>query len=414
MPMWSHSRIGAFEQCPKRYFFRYVDKPDVEKIDSIEAFLGSRVHDSLEQLYRDGRMHKEVTLQELLDEFEKGWLKHYHDGIKIVRRRYNAENYFKVGQRCLQDYYRRYHPFNQSRTLGLEERIVIDLDMHGDYKLQGYIDRLSQAGDGHYEIHDYKTSNSLPMQGHFDLDRQLALYQIGVERRFGDARHVDLVWHYLQYDRELRSRREPEALDQLRYDTIGAIQSIEAQTEKGDFPTRESVLCDWCEFYSVCPAKKHLSQIQELSPEQYREDDGVKLVEEYVRIRDEKRDAVKQADAALERLEEAIIAYAQRDELEVIAGVENKLKVKLRHGLKVPAIADDPIKVQALKEKLKAMGVWEDVSQLNRFALDRLLDGDDLTVDQKQLLQSEMIPDIGARITVSRLSDSERDRMLED
>jgi putative RecB family exonuclease len=412
MPLWSHSRIGAFEQCPKRYFFRYVEKPDVDKIDSIEAFLGSRVHDSLEQLYRDVRMHKDVTLQELLDEFEKGWQKHYHDGIKIVRRRYTAENYFKVGQRCLQDYYRRHHPFSQSRTLGLEERIVIDLDMHGEYKLQGYIDRLSQAGDGHYEIHDYKTSNSLPMQQHFEEDRQLALYQIGVERRFGDARRVDLVWHYLQFDRELRSQREPEALDQLRYDTIGAIQSIEAQSEKGDFPTRESALCDWCEFYSICPAKKHLFQLQELPPNEYRDNDGVKLVEEWVRLTAEKKEVERRVDAEMGRLREAVIAYAEHNELEVIAGVENKLRVKLRHGLKVPAVADDPIKVQALKSKLQAMGVWDDVSQLNRFALDRLLDGDELTIEQKRLLQSEMIPDLGARITVSRLS--ERDRLLED
>ncbi|MFW6122283.1 MAG: hypothetical protein ACOC80_15480, partial [Petrotogales bacterium] len=38
-----------------------------------------------------------------------------------------------------------YYPFNQGKTIALEERILIDLDDAGEYKLQGYIDRVSEV-----------------------------------------------------------------------------------------------------------------------------------------------------------------------------------------------------------------------------------------------------------------------------
>lgn len=408
MPLWSHSRIQTFEQCPRRYAFRYIEKPEVDASESIEAFLGSRVHESLEQLYRDVRMTREVTEAELLDEYEKRWQKHFHDGVRIVRRRYTSEHYYAVGRRCLQDYYRRYQPFNQSRTLGLEERIVIDLDLQGEYRLQGYLDRVTQVGEGHYEIHDYKTSNSLPAQEHFDSDRQLALYQIGIERRFGDARRVDLVWHYLQFDREMKSKRDSSELNQLRFDTVGVIQSIQEETRKNEFPTHESNLCDWCEFMSVCPAKKHLYSLQEATPEVFREDDGVKLVDAWARMLQKRREVQQDTNREMERLKEAIRHFALKHQLEVLVGTEYKLRVKFGSGLKVPVRAEDPALFEALVNRLKALGLYSDVTALDRHAVLRLLEEGTLSEEKRRQLVERLVPDEGIRISTSRLSDRER------
>jgi len=86
-----------------------------------------------------------------------------------------------MGKKFIGDYYERYYPFNQGKVLGIERPVFINLDDQGEYKLRGYIDRIDQAKDGIYEIHDYKTSKSLPEQSKMDEDRQLALYQIGVQ-----------------------------------------------------------------------------------------------------------------------------------------------------------------------------------------------------------------------------------------
>ena len=48
--LYSHSRLSSFENCRKQFEFRYVLKIPSES-ESIEAFVGKRVHEILERLY---------------------------------------------------------------------------------------------------------------------------------------------------------------------------------------------------------------------------------------------------------------------------------------------------------------------------------------------------------------------------
>ena len=77
------------------------------------------------------------------------------DNIVIIKEGYNQDNYCKMAEKYISDYYRRYDPFDQGKTIAIEDRILISLDNSGYYKLQGYIDRLTEIKDGFYEIHDY-------------------------------------------------------------------------------------------------------------------------------------------------------------------------------------------------------------------------------------------------------------------
>ena len=52
MSLYSHSRLSTFQNCPRQYWFQYIEKPDIEKVDGIEAFMGFRAHDALESLYK--------------------------------------------------------------------------------------------------------------------------------------------------------------------------------------------------------------------------------------------------------------------------------------------------------------------------------------------------------------------------
>ncbi len=256
MPTYSHSKLSAFETCPLKYRYAYVDKVVLEKRpESVEAFMGKRVHETLEKLYSDRMLSKYDTLDDLLEFYDQSWGKHWSDDVNIVRKEFTPQNYHETGRRCIADYYGRYAPFEDGRTLGLEQMISININ---GYKLIGYIDRLTFRGDGRYEIHDYKTSRDLPAQSHFDEDRQLALYQIGVANMWKDAGQVDLVWHYLVHDREMRSNRAPDMLEQLKADVISEIHRIEDAEKDYDFPAVESGLCNWCEYRSLCPTSKHM------------------------------------------------------------------------------------------------------------------------------------------------------------
>ncbi|MCK5289943.1 MAG: PD-(D/E)XK nuclease family protein, partial [Candidatus Aenigmarchaeota archaeon] len=170
MTLYSHSRLSTFEQCPLKFRFRYIDKISVDAAQSIEAFLGSRVHETLEKLYIDLKFQKTNTLADLIKYFNELWKKNWNPTIKIVKKDYTEKNYRMMGEKFITDYYNRYKPFNNTRIMGIEDRVVIDLNGDGKFKLQGYIDRLAMKGEDTVEIHDYKTNSSLPLQDYLDRD----------------------------------------------------------------------------------------------------------------------------------------------------------------------------------------------------------------------------------------------------
>lgn len=214
MSTFSHSRIASYETCPLRYKYAYIAGIKVEAEDTVETFLGSRVHEALEKLYRNLQFEKLMSLKELLAFFTREWGKNWKDNIVIVKRDYTQENYRRMGERYLRDYYRKYKPFNKGKVLGLETTDFLPLDEGGRYKFFIRIDRLMDMGDGLYEVHDYKTNTALPKQGELDKDRQLAMYSLWVRRQFKDFKKVRLVWHFVAFDKELDSyRTESQKVD---------------------------------------------------------------------------------------------------------------------------------------------------------------------------------------------------------
>ena len=120
------------------------------------------------------------------------------------------------------------------------------------------------------------------LQSYFDSDRQLALYQLGVQDMFDDVREVDLVWHYLMFDKEIRSRRAQNDLSKLRSEIAALIQIIERAEAEYDFQAKETGLCDWCEYQSLCPKRMHIVKTGQMPLNKYLNDPGVLLVNHYV------------------------------------------------------------------------------------------------------------------------------------
>jgi len=326
MPVYSHSRISSFEKCPLQYRFRYIDKIKRDT-PGIEAFMGNRVHEVLEKLYRDLLMSKRPSLDELVTLYHRLWASNFSARVKIVKTEYTAAHYEAVGERCVVDYHQRYEPFDQAATLGLEERVEMSLDAANRYRLQGYIDRIARAGDGIYEIHDYKTSSSLPSNADLAKDRQLSLYQMAVEKRFKDAREVRLIWHYLAFDQELTSSRTSEQIEKQKTDAMRAIDAIEAARE---YPPHESPLCRWCDYRDICPVQKHLVKVEALPANEYMNEDGVRLVDRLAALQAQRRDVERD----IGRVEEAILAYAEKEGATALRGTEHQARLTGEPGPK--------------------------------------------------------------------------------
>ena len=127
MPTYSHSQLSTYENCPYQYKLSYIQKIKIDT-EGIEAFMGSRVHDVLEKLYRDLKMTKLNTLEELIDFYHQCWEKNWSETVQIIRKEYSAGDYRSLGEKCITDYYKHYYPFDQGRTLGLEETIYFPLE----------------------------------------------------------------------------------------------------------------------------------------------------------------------------------------------------------------------------------------------------------------------------------------------
>jgi putative RecB family exonuclease len=249
--LFSHSRLSSFDDCAKKYEYRYLLKIPRD-VESIEGFVGKRVHEVLERLYiATGKGHV-PTLPQVLHRYNALFDEHYDaERVRIVKTENSPDDYRANGERSLSNYYRRHYPFDADETLGLEEHVVFDLDEAGRYGIQGYVDRISRTRDGTIEIHDYKTSRWVPNQAKIDEDRQLAFYQIGIADRFGADNAVRLVWHYVFRNQTRSSTRTPEQLEALRAETVLRIDRILATTR---FEPRTSTLCGWCEYNDICPA----------------------------------------------------------------------------------------------------------------------------------------------------------------
>ena len=272
MTIYSHSRLNTFEQCPKKFKFKYLDKiiPSVET--SIEAHVGKSVHEALEWLYKEIKNEKLPALDEVLLEYKKSWDKEWDPNMKNPTKRFSTDEHYNRGIRFLLEYYMKHKPFDDN-TLDIEKKIIIILDEEGKYKLQGFIDRLVyNLETEEYEIHDYKTSGNLPNSEKIEKDRQLALYSIAIKEKFGHDKEVALVWHYLAFNRRIYSKRTNEQLDQLKKDTIELIENIESTKE---FPPKKSALCNWCEYKAICHAwNKDLPETKEEAEKILREADG--------------------------------------------------------------------------------------------------------------------------------------------
>lgn len=250
-PIFSHSRIASFENCPKQFEFRYVQKIESTS-ESIEAFVGKRVHEVLERLYLFAGRGQLPGIEKVVDRYHKLWEDAYDAlRVRIVREGSSLDSYRALGERCVRGYYLRHYPFDEGETLGLEKRVVFALDPEGRFRMQGIIDRISRARDGTIEVHDYKTGARVPNQKALDEDRQLALYQLGLAREFGERTPFRLIWHYVAKDVTRVSIRTPADLERLRAATIARIDEIQTATA---YPVRKSALCGWCEYRAICPA----------------------------------------------------------------------------------------------------------------------------------------------------------------
>lgn len=369
---FSPSKLSVYQNCPKRYQYRYVDKISRRR-KTPETVVGVAVHAAFEELYdlvTGGRVPALAEVQEIYArELEAEW-----DGTVVEKdARFSKADWKKVGADCVALYYEAHAPFSADRTVAVEKRVGFPITVDGrEYRIEGFVDRLALAPDGAFEIVDYKTAKSLPNQEHADEDWQLALYELAVRREWPDAKEVRLKWHYVRHGKTLVSVRDEAARAKLLADVTGLISKIKHDHE---FATKPSTLCDWCEYRDLCPLFRDEYRVAALPPEERAKDGAVKLVARYAEIEDRRKrlkDDLKVVEAERERVEDELAELAEKERISVIAGERAQASVTVKEETHLPTKTGDAEKHAELEAEVRKTGLWEEVARLDAHAL---LDG---------------------------------------
>lgn len=174
--LWSYSRIECFNDCPYRWFLKYIKK--CEETPQFYSSYGSFMHKLIEQFYR-GELTKEEMQTKFLFDFSKE--------VQGIRPQ---EGTVKKYIECGLQYLKRFEPFPYT-MLGVEKKVNFEI---GDIPFVGFIDYLGEK-DNELYIVDNKSRDLKPRSGKKqptvkdrELDemlRQLYIYSAAVKQEYG-------------------------------------------------------------------------------------------------------------------------------------------------------------------------------------------------------------------------------------
>lgn len=237
---WSYSRIGAFNDCPYRFFLRYIKQ--YKETDKFYASYGSFMHKLIERFYR-GELTKNEMLITFLSDFSKE--------VRGVRPKdTTVQKYIEAGCEYLKGF--SVFPFNM---IEVEKRVEFTI---GKYNFIGFIDYLGEM-DGKIYIVDNKSRNLKPRSNRDkptakdkELDlmlRQLYIYSVAIEQEYGVLPEA-LCFNCFRAGVFIK-----EQFDKQKYEEAKqwALDSIEKISHAEDFePNRDFFSC----FY-ICGVSDH-------------------------------------------------------------------------------------------------------------------------------------------------------------
>ncbi|WP_026454679.1 RecB family exonuclease [Saccharomonospora iraqiensis] len=287
------ARLGAFDDCPRRYRFAYLDRPAPRRTGAFaHNTMGAAVHAALKAVHElpvrrrtperaaalvtrhwQDAGFADAAQSALYAERARGWVAEY------VRRRlptgHDAPDHTDHAGHDHTDHAgheatdagddpvgRGDGDAGEGTVVGLERWVSAPVGPGGGSPtliVEGRIDRIDER-DGELVVVDYKTGRRVPDEATARGSRALALYAVAVAHTLRTpCRRVEL--HHLPGQTVAAAEHTRESLDEhLRRaeETAGATATATDTLQAGGdadaaFPARPAPRCGWCEFRLSCP-----------------------------------------------------------------------------------------------------------------------------------------------------------------
>ncbi len=226
------SRNTTFEQCPRKYKYRYIDK--LPQKDWPFHALGSFVHRVLE-----------IWIQSLLVKIEP---KMAASLAYAAARKEDAGTKIEpadlqLAKSLLKDYMKEYLA-SDIETLSTEKRFSFTLE--DDFVVRGIIDRVDRLADDKIEIIDYKPTKSPDRLN----AQQLMIYALAAKKEFGEAENVVASYVLLRHNnRKVSYDFTDSALKEEEQRLLEQGVTIRDETE---WTPKPSFLCNYCDYFMQC------------------------------------------------------------------------------------------------------------------------------------------------------------------
>lgn len=381
MVVYSFSQLGLYQQCPKKYQFRYLEGLEKSFETTPDLLLGTSVHSSLERFYQQLNIYKKPQKSDLVEYFDIQRSKSLQENWEKIVMKWDQtlDDYQRRGQHYLSDYYDLHTPFEDIKIVGTELLLHFTLeDWPNAPKFRGIVDRLDKDWEN-FTINDYKTNKNLPPEQKDEYREQLTLYAQGIRQKYGKYfKNIKARLHYLHFwlvdEREITDENLDPILQKYK-NLISKIETARFDHNMGvenAFPTNQNPYCKYCEYQMLCPLWKHLHYGAEtINAGELGEQTIASLVDQYAQLSSQISQDTKQKDF----LKELLVAYASEHNFEQLFWSEVKLGVSKSQTFS----AKDKL---ALQKLLSELGILDEYSDIPYYKLAALVKDKKLTPDQ--------------------------------
>ncbi len=242
----SPSRVSSFQDCPLQFRFSSIE--NLPQPPGIHAVKGNVVHRALELLLAlDPAERSGIAAHEFMAEAKREYEALYDfTGLNLTHTQ--ASKFWQECSGLIDGYLRMEDPRDVNR---IEIELWVEAPLDG-FTIRGYIDRLERDAQGNLVVTDYKTGKS-PRTGDVDAKmRQLEMYAYMIRAMRGEL-PATLQLLYIKDGLRLTRAPNEQSMQFVVTRTSAMYRAIERACTTGEFPTRKSGLCNFCNFRKWCP-----------------------------------------------------------------------------------------------------------------------------------------------------------------